>query len=250
MSNARNLANITSGAYDIPSAALDNAVPADGSITAAKLASSLDLTGKSVSLPSAAVTPADGSITQAKVSDAVGGFRPQWTEIRLAGLQTTNSILEWSGTGIYVNNGNNGNSARGRLQGSAKGVFRVKFELAFWWGWSQLILYPRDLWEATAGTDPVGGWEPTGRKVVNIMNNSSNNARIIDWWDGSTTSRILSSSGANGTVWTIWRDSSNYIRVFDGSNTINVGTSTEDYVILSGRQSPHYTRIYEAGSYV
>lgn len=39
MSNARNLANIIAGTYDIPANSLDNAVPADGSITNAKIAS-------------------------------------------------------------------------------------------------------------------------------------------------------------------------------------------------------------------
>jgi len=38
MSNARNLAGIVTGSYAIPAGALSNAVPADGSITAAKLA--------------------------------------------------------------------------------------------------------------------------------------------------------------------------------------------------------------------
>lgn len=38
MSNARNLANMITGNYAIPVGALSNAVPADGSITAAKLA--------------------------------------------------------------------------------------------------------------------------------------------------------------------------------------------------------------------
>lgn len=37
MSNARNLANVISGNYDIPAGSLDNAVPANGSITIAKL---------------------------------------------------------------------------------------------------------------------------------------------------------------------------------------------------------------------
>ena len=33
MSNARNLSDIVGGNFDIPSGSLDNAVPADGSIT-------------------------------------------------------------------------------------------------------------------------------------------------------------------------------------------------------------------------
>jgi uncharacterized protein (DUF779 family) len=69
MSNARNLADIITGNFDVPLGALDNVPPsndasalttgtlpiariADGAITAGKLASTLDLTGKTVTLPS------------------------------------------------------------------------------------------------------------------------------------------------------------------------------------------------------
>lgn len=251
MSNARNLANIISGGFDIPSAALDNAVPADGSITAAKLASSLDLTGKTLSLPSAAVTPADGSIGLSKLTADAGGLRPQWADIRYtSGNGPTFRATDQYNTRLYVSNGNNGASARGRLHGSAKGSFRIMFQLGYEWGWSEFILYPRDLWEATTGASP-STFEPAGRHMLRIMNNSpsGNNARLGYWWGGSgSTTTWLSSTGTT-SIWTAWRDSSNNIRVHDGSSTYLVATSSEEFVVLSGSQSPHYTSIIEAGSY-
>jgi hypothetical protein len=68
MSNARNLANIIAGTYEIPAAALDNAVPADGSITQAKLAD--DSVGAGEIINSAVTTNkvADGAITAAKIA--------------------------------------------------------------------------------------------------------------------------------------------------------------------------------------
>jgi hypothetical protein len=82
MSNARNLANIITGNYDIPSGALDNAIPADGSITAAKLASSLDLTSKTVSLPlgvgGAWVRLAGGDISGEIANISYSGFTPEY----------------------------------------------------------------------------------------------------------------------------------------------------------------------------
>lgn len=60
MSNARNLARvIVDSSGDIAAGNLDNAVPADGSITAAKLASTLDLSSKTLSYPDASVSTSD-----------------------------------------------------------------------------------------------------------------------------------------------------------------------------------------------
>jgi hypothetical protein len=50
-SKSRKLADLLDANGDVASGALDNAVPADGSITTAKLASTLDLSGKTVTLP-------------------------------------------------------------------------------------------------------------------------------------------------------------------------------------------------------
>jgi len=60
MSNARNLARVivdTNG--DIAANNLDNAVPAEGSITAAKLASTLDLSSKTLSYPDNSISSND-----------------------------------------------------------------------------------------------------------------------------------------------------------------------------------------------
>jgi hypothetical protein len=60
MSNARNLARvIVDSSGDIAANNLDNAVPADGSITAAKLAASLDLSSKTLSYPNGSVVADD-----------------------------------------------------------------------------------------------------------------------------------------------------------------------------------------------
>jgi hypothetical protein len=220
---------------------IDDSAITNGKLAADGLDASKLTTG---TLPIAQI--ADGSITQAKVNDNAGGLRPEWTEIRFNGYQVTDSVLETPNK-IFINNGNNGSSASGRLQGSAKGVFRVRFELGFLWGWSEFILYPRDLWDASASASM--DMEPAGRTAIKVMNNSSNNLRLGNLWTGSGSTTQWLTQGGTTAVWTAWRDSSNDIRIFDGSTTTLVTNSSEEFVVLSGLQSPHYTRIYEAGSY-
>ena len=72
MSNARNLANMITGNYANPVEALSNAVPADGSITAAKLA--------------------DGSITAAKLADGSAVTNIGYTPANKAGDTFTGSV--------------------------------------------------------------------------------------------------------------------------------------------------------------
>jgi hypothetical protein len=73
MSNARNLARvIVDSSGDIAAGNLDNAVPADGSITAAKLAASLDLSSKTLTYPDNSVQSADiVSLAASKLSGQV-----------------------------------------------------------------------------------------------------------------------------------------------------------------------------------
>ncbi len=73
MSNARNLARvIVDSSGDIAANNLDNAVPADGSITAAKLAASLDLSSKTLTYPDNSVQSADiVSLAASKLSGQV-----------------------------------------------------------------------------------------------------------------------------------------------------------------------------------
>jgi hypothetical protein len=68
MSNARNLADLLDSNGDVVSGALDNAVPADGSITTAKLASTLDLSGKTVNFGLASADMPSGTIIQTVVN--------------------------------------------------------------------------------------------------------------------------------------------------------------------------------------
>jgi len=73
MSLARNLARvIVDASGDIAAGNLDNAVPADGSITAAKLAASLDLSSKTLTYPDNSVQSADiASLAASKLSGQV-----------------------------------------------------------------------------------------------------------------------------------------------------------------------------------
>ena len=73
MSNARNLARvIVDSSGDIAANNLDNAVPADGSITAAKLAASLDLSSKTLTYPDNSVQSADiASLAASKLTGQV-----------------------------------------------------------------------------------------------------------------------------------------------------------------------------------
>jgi hypothetical protein len=90
MSLARNLARvIVDSSGDIAAGNLDNAVPADGSITAAKLAATLDLSSKTLSYPDASVSTSD--LETAAKPIGVGQTWQNMIASRAAGTTYTNT---------------------------------------------------------------------------------------------------------------------------------------------------------------
>lgn len=103
MPNARNLARvIVDSSGDIAANNLDNAIPADGSITSAKLASTLDLSSKSLTLPAGKGFDVSSSSNPAYNTNPAGGVGTVWKntstgEIFVCTQATTNTNI-WKGT--------------------------------------------------------------------------------------------------------------------------------------------------------
>ncbi len=107
MSNARNLARvIVDSSGDIAAGNLDNAVPADGSITAAKLAASLDLSSKTLTYPDNSVQSADiASLAASKLSGQVPDANaPSGSVIQVVyANRDSNEVYTGSSTAITTN---------------------------------------------------------------------------------------------------------------------------------------------------
>ena len=104
MSNARNLARvIVDSSGDIAAGNLDNAVPADGSITAAKLAATLDLSSKTLSYPNGSVVSDDLASTldlTGKTVTLPAGVGGKVLQVQKVLLETTQTIATSTFTDI------------------------------------------------------------------------------------------------------------------------------------------------------
>jgi hypothetical protein len=101
MGNARNLARvIVDSNGDIAAGNLDNAVPADGSITAAKLAASLDLSSKTLTYPDNSVQSADiVSLAASKLSGQVPDANaPSGSVIQVVSFTSTTTATKTGST--------------------------------------------------------------------------------------------------------------------------------------------------------
>ena len=109
MSRARNLADLLDANGDVASGALDNAVPADGSITTAKLASTLDLSGKTVTLPAGTGGKVLQVVSTTK-TDTVSVAMSAGAEAAITGLSATITPTSASSTILVMVNVNGSRS--------------------------------------------------------------------------------------------------------------------------------------------
>jgi hypothetical protein len=234
MSNARNLARvIVDSSGDIAANNLDNAVPADGSITAAKLAASLDLSSKTLTYPDNSVQSADiASLAAAKVSGQLADSNMASGSVLQVATATktakqllsgnANTMLEYD-TGFRVSLTPLASNTKLLLfmhisGGTTTGCPRFRFEYSTNGGGS---------WSPCAPVGDVDGSRCQSHCSIpingdaNVMAGTS--AEIL--WQHNTTSNIIIRvvmGGDVGGTWLMWNGSINNPNNFLG----NTMTST------------------------
>ena len=178
---------------------------------------------------------------------------PFWTEFSVHGESAdgTSDFIGDNNRSINVNNGNNGNSLRGRAHGVLTGQFEYEFQLGYSWGWSMASLVStiqvaenlRD-----GASNPFGNFTHPYFHAT-LMNNSSNNlwyptSRAA--WQSSDTTQSFS-PGNNGGVNVLWRETDGTIKA--KAKTVQSYTYTfpvkfaGPLIMVSGTQSPHSARL-------
>ena len=178
---------------------------------------------------------------------------PFWTEFSVHGESAdgTSDFIGDNNRSINVNNGNNGNSLRGRAHGVLTGQFEYEFQLGYSWGWSMASLVStiqvaenlRD-----GASNPFGNYTNPYFHAT-LMNNSSNNlwyptSRAA--WQSSDTTQSFS-PGNNGGVNVLWRETDGTIKA--KAKTVQSYTYTfpvkfaGPLIMVSGTQSPHSARL-------
>jgi len=218
-----------------------------GSISTAKLADNSVTTAKI----------ADNAVTNNKTSTGENSLKPVWINLNYnAGGNSSHTFMDQYCTRIISNNGNSGPAMRGMLEGSTgTGRFMIKYIPGYMWGWSGIYMTERGGLNVDSNGDFVmsgSGWwaqHPTGKKQIWTGNNSSNNVRYCQYWNGSTNTTLLNSgSGTNGATWYIWRDSG-VLRLSDsvGTTTIIASGDTTDWICSSStEQSTSSLQILQA----
>ncbi len=130
MSNARNLSDIVGGNFDIPANSLDNAVPANGSITTAKLADANVTTAKLADANITTAKIANDSVTSAKVADSVyqanknmiinGGMKIWQRGTSMA--STGNGSNNYTADRFWVSHNNTSNVTVSQQDGTGAGI--------------------------------------------------------------------------------------------------------------------------------
>ena len=182
---------------------------------------------------------ADGAITNNK-SGMQEHLKPVWVNYNYnAGGNSSHRFVSNYGKKITSNNGNNGPAVRAMLDGSTgTGNFMIEYIPGYSWGWSGVYLRENGSWATDANgnfTSAAFTDSPAGFKQFWTGNNSSNNVRYCNYWDGSATTNLLNSgSGTNGATWYIWRDSG-VLSLSDSVGTTQLIASgdTIDWIIVS-----------------
>lgn len=181
---------------------------------------------------------ANNAITKNKSATA-DYLKPVWINFQYnAGGNSSHRFVSNYGKKIFCNNGNNGPACNAMLEGSTgTGQFMVEWIPGYYWGWSGIYLTEKGGFNTEANGDFSPSWmnhSPAGYKQIAPQNNSSNNKRYIAYWDGSTSTTPLNTSGGtNGATWYCWRDSSGHVRISDsvGTTTIIASGDTTDWII-------------------
>ena len=208
---------------------LSSASFADNSVTTAKIA---DNAVASAKIADNAVTP-----TKSVVADYL---KPVWINFQYnAGGNSSHRFVSNYGKKIYSNNGNNGPAVRAMLDGSTgTGNFIIEYIPGYYWGWSGIYLQEIGSHNVDANGNFTTSWcneQPPGKKQIWTGNNSSNNVRYCNYWDGSTSTNVLNSgSGTNGATWYCWRDNG-VLSLSDSVSTTQIIASgdTADYIVAA-----------------
>ena len=194
---------------------------------------------------------AEHVITNTKADPVDVQLAPYWVNIEYTqGGNTGHTFITNYGTKISASNGNNGPSAIAKVQGSTgHGDFLIRWVPGYFWGFSGLRV--GDMAGAPhLGQPGAGGTQnnPPGFVYYQFLNNSSNNVRYINKWDGSTATTLQNASGGtNGVEWSFWRISG-VTKVNDGSATTTLQATGDDrhYFFVNNGQGPQSCELKEA----
>tara|TARA_Y100000034_G_C6834963_1_gene377244 strand:+ start:442 stop:1011 length:570 start_codon:yes stop_codon:yes gene_type:complete len=154
----------------------------------------------------------------------------------------TLSVTE-GGRKIQSIGGNNGNAAKGFVKGTARGAFKIQFKLGYVWGWSNLYVA-----NVAAAVQAGGGnqYNNSSYNGISIINNSSNNAFRVTKWATGTSTQSVNVTGLNDVMVTLWRDTSNVVKVKYGSTTTELFTVSDHWCFYCEAQSPCSTELISA----
>lgn len=180
-----------------------------------------------------------------------GALAPQWTNLMynhtpsddIYTYQKTNGDITSGTSGMSISylasqNGNNGNSAGGFIQGHAPGMFHISFTLGYQWGYSSI--YVSDV-RATANNAPSSStYQTSGFNGLQFVNNSSNNHMQIRKHINTTTTLVWDVTGkVEATLYNLWRESDGTVKFrVQGSNPYDCGVMTGDWCFYTLAQSP------------
>tara|TARA_B100000927_G_scaffold107563_1_gene86962 strand:- start:722 stop:1387 length:666 start_codon:yes stop_codon:yes gene_type:complete len=192
---------------------------------------------------------ADNSVTTAKVADGAitnnksgmqNHLKPVFVNYNYnAGGNSNHTFVSNYGKKITSNNGNNGPAVRAMLDGSTgTGNFKVEYIPGYSWGWSGIYLRENGSYMKDANGNFGNGVytdQPAGFKQFWTGNNSSNNVRYCTYWNGSSSTVLLNTSGGtNGATWYVWRDNG-ILNLSDSVSTTTLIASgdTTDWIIIA-----------------
>jgi len=194
---------------------------------------------------------AEHVITNTKANPIDVQLEPFWQNIEYTQSGNTgHTFITNYGTKISANNGNNGPSAIARVKGSSgHGDFLIRWVPGYFWGWSGIKVF--DLAGSPFMGQPGAGStqsNPPGFVYYSFLNNSSNNVRLINKWDGSSSTTLQNASGGTNNVeWTMWRVNG-LTKVSDGTTATTLQSSgdTRDYYFTNSGQGPQSCELKEA----
>ena len=176
---------------------------------------------------------------------------PYWEDLQYTGGGNSGySFITNYGSKIIALNGNNGPSCAARIRGtSGHGDFLIRWVPSYAWGFAGIqaidVAANPHLGQPGSGLTMS---QPAGFTVIQALNNSSNNVRYINYWNGSSASVLVNAnSGTNGGIWKMWRIGG-VLKINDTNATTTVIASgdTRDYYFVNGAQSPHSCELKEA----
>lgn len=162
---------------------------------------------------------------------------PYWENIiPTTGIGASNSFsfVDEGNRRMYINNGNNGATAKAKMVGILKGEFEIHYECSYLWGWSGIYLISKNYWDSTSNTTTTTG------KVLGTFNNNSNNQCGYSNYSGW----YAVTGGFSTGVFKVWRNSSNniYFRPPNGVDYLMANIS-DDFYVTNQNQSPSWIRL-------